>query len=617
MKNLYFVVLCCLLGFTTSCSDDDNATALLQIDPSTDLVFEAVGGTRTIEVKTDQATWQVESNQAWCKVAQSDGTHFTVTAEENTASEPKPQAVVTVTAGTAQAVLKVDQKGTETPPVTGTTFKITLGEPTPTGVNMKVVPSDNDAVYYYDVLSKQILDQHHSGDLAVYMKNMMAEAVKNYGSVEEALKKLGSQGESNYAFEGLDPNTDYLAFAAGLDAAGEVNTAIEKTTFKTKELAAGATFKVEFTCYYNGADFTITPSDLEFPYYSAIRPAFRYQGLDDDALLQTIIAEDSFMLDFMAAPGVYEYENEGVYLPDTEYWVLIFGWAAGAPTTSIQKFPFRTSKPNIDPAACQFTVTHSDLTSRGMNISIKPSDDTVPYMFDLISEADYERYKADMKAYVTEYVGQDIDNLDNNRVCGQSGYSYTKVLEPGTKYYVWVASIDEFGKPQAEVYVSDPIETLPKAVSNATVTATIDKYFNGDDLYALDNEKYADCQGQAYVMVTFAAENAKEWYGTMIAEDPNDPTSAIPDDEVIETLLVGGTWCPTGKLYLCKWDTEHTILAVGVAADENPGVLLRQSHTFTKAGASPVSEFVAPESQGVRTGTMRIAPHVASVRNYK
>ena len=306
MKNLYFVVLCCLLGFTTSCSDDDNATALLQIDPSTDLVFEAVGGTRTIEVKTDQATWQVESNQAWCKVAQSDGTHFTVTAEENTASEPKPQAVVTVTAGTAQAVLKVDQKGTETPPVTGTTFKITLGEPTPTGVNMKVVPSDNDAVYYYDVLSKQILDQHHSGDLAVYMKNMMAEAVKNYGSVEEALKKLGSQGESNYAFEGLDPNTDYLAFAAGLDAAGEVNTAIEKTTFKTKELAAGATFKVEFTCYYNGADFTITPSDLEFPYYSAIRPAFRYQGLDDDALLQTIIAEDSFMLDFMAAPGVYE-----------------------------------------------------------------------------------------------------------------------------------------------------------------------------------------------------------------------------------------------------------------------------------------------------------------------
>ena len=116
MKKIYFGILCCLLGFTTSCSDDDNATALLQIDPSTDLVFEAVGGTRTIEVKTDQATWQVESNQTWCKGEKSDGTHFTVTAEENTASEPMPQAAVTVTAGTAQVVLKVDQKGTATPP---------------------------------------------------------------------------------------------------------------------------------------------------------------------------------------------------------------------------------------------------------------------------------------------------------------------------------------------------------------------------------------------------------------------------------------------------------------------------------------------------------------------
>ena len=101
MKKIYFGILCCLLGFTTSCSDDDNATALLQIDPSTDLVFEAVGGTRTIEVKTDQATWQVESNQTWCKVEKSDGTHFTVTAEENTASEPMPQAAGTGGGGAA------------------------------------------------------------------------------------------------------------------------------------------------------------------------------------------------------------------------------------------------------------------------------------------------------------------------------------------------------------------------------------------------------------------------------------------------------------------------------------------------------------------------------------
>lgn len=73
----------------------------------------------------------------------------------------------------------------------------------------------------------------------------------------------------------------------------------------------------------------------------------------------------------------------------------------------------------------------------------------------------------------------------------------------------------------------------------------------------------------------------------MIAEDPNDPTSAISDDEVIETLLVGGTWCPTGKLYLCKWDTEHTILAVGVAADENPGCTVASEPHLHQGGSVP------------------------------
>ncbi len=42
------------------------------------------------------------------------------------------------------------------------------------------------------------------------------------------------------------------------------------------------TFEVEFTNrYYDGADFTVTPSDDEFPYYCTIRPAFQYDELSD------------------------------------------------------------------------------------------------------------------------------------------------------------------------------------------------------------------------------------------------------------------------------------------------------------------------------------------------
>ena len=237
-------------------------------------------------------------------------------------------------------------------------------------------------------------------------------------------------------------------------------------------------------------------------------------------------------------------------------------------------------------------------------------------MFDLISEADYERYKADMKAYVTEYVGQDIDNLDNNRVCGQSGYSYTKVLEPGTKYYVWVASIDEFGKPQAEVYVSDPIETLPKAVSDATVTATIDKYFNGDDSMRsiTRNTRIAGaglCHGDFC---------GRECEGVVRNDDRGGSERSDQCDSRRR-----GYRNVVGRRYVVSY-RQALPVQMGYGAYDSgrrcrcgreSGCTVASEHTFTKAGASPVSEFVAPESQGVRTGTMRIAPHVASVRNYK
>ena len=70
------------------------------------------------------------------------------------------------------------------------------------------------------------------------------------------------------------------------------------------------------------------------------------------------------------------------------------------------------------------------------------------------------------------------------------------------------------------------------------------------------------------------------------------------------------------KLYLCKWDREHTILAVGIGADENAGKVLRETLVFTKAGAFPVSEFVDPEARAAACGKAATT-HTASVRRYK
>ncbi len=517
--------------------------------------------------------------------------------------------------GKANTKIEAKDFATAGPSIDEVTFQITLGQPAPTSIRMEVVPSDNSARYHFDVLAKAVLKEHHEDDLNVYMRNMIQEAVKNFGSVDEALKRLTDYGPQNYEFTGLSSETEYWAFAVGLDSSGAVDTEIEVKEFTTTQLPSDeVTFHVEFSnVAFDGFDYTITPSDLDFPYYACLRAAFPYQGFSDAELLETILMEDSFMLDYYAAPGVQSLENEGVCCTDTEYLLLIFGYANGAPTTGIQKFSQRTAPAAAAPADCTFTVTPSNLTSRGVEITVTPSDETAMYMFDLIEAADYEAVRADMTGYVTAYVADgmqyDPTYIDYERTRGEGWYPYSG-LTPGGTYYVWVACIDEFGKPQAAVYVSEPITLLAPVASDAAVTAAVDKYFNGDDLYALDPEKYAECRGMAYVQVTFSPnEQAKIWYGTLVREDPLDPTAAIPDQEIITNLIGGaGVWCPTGKLYLCEWNAEHTILAVGVDADQNPGQLLRQSHTFTQANAAPISEFVDPATRSLKPSARNINP---------
>ena len=447
-KNLFFstllLVTAVLMG---GCRQEEPKTAppTLSIEPAEALVFEATGGTRVIAVTTNQDTWRVLSDQTWCVAQAADDASFTVTAGINESPDDMPRAKVTVTAGTGNnartVVLEVYQRGAEEVVPEEPPFGITLSNITATGVDMRVVPLDAAGSYYFDVIAKATLDEHHGGDIGRMMERMMAEAEQMYGSMEEALANLASRGEQEHSFTRLSPASEHVAFAV--------------------------------------------PSDDEFPYYCTIRPAFQYDELSDQELLEKVVAEDGFMIDFYATTGVYEYENENVWLTDTGYLVLVFGWAGGAATTNIHRFPFRTLEPNIPPSECRFDVEVTGLTSRSATVAITPSDETSVYMWDLIADADYQQFKGNMKQYVTDYVAADIESLDYNRERGVGGNIFSKMLEPGTTYYVWAACIDEFGKPAADVVVSAPFETLPNQVSDAGVSAVIGKYFNGDDLYAL------------------------------------------------------------------------------------------------------------------------------------
>lgn len=208
-KNLFFstllLVTAVLMG---GCRQEEPKTAppTLSIEPAEALVFEATGGTRVIAVTTNQDTWRVLSDQTWCVAQAADDASFTVTAGINESPDDMPRAKVTVTAGTGNnartVVLEVYQRGAEEVVPEEPPFGITLSNITATGVDMRVVPLDAAGSYYFDVIAKATLDEHHGGDIGRMMERMMAEAEQMYGSMEEALANLASRGSRSIPSRG-------------------------------------------------------------------------------------------------------------------------------------------------------------------------------------------------------------------------------------------------------------------------------------------------------------------------------------------------------------------------------------------------------------------------------
>ncbi|MDR1876482.1 MAG: BACON domain-containing protein [Flavobacteriaceae bacterium] len=102
----------------TACSSDDDSSSFspsLSVEnlPTLNLSFTADGGeSYVIAVKTNQSSWDVESDKGWCIVEKTGDNEFTVTALSNTFPQSPEPATITITAGDAQPVkIKVTQSG--------------------------------------------------------------------------------------------------------------------------------------------------------------------------------------------------------------------------------------------------------------------------------------------------------------------------------------------------------------------------------------------------------------------------------------------------------------------------------------------------------------------------
>lgn len=496
-------------------------------------------------------------------------------------------------------------------------FRIEVKDVTAKGATMVVTPDDPEAPYFCNIIEKAVFEQSHSGNWQNYINNLIAYLQQDSEkTVAQVVEEIVVRGEEVYKTQTLSAATEYYAFAMGLNDGGRITVETVTEPFSTLEIVSDNAFTVTFAnTVYNGTDFTITPDNLEEPYYYTMRAASFFEGMTDAEILETVLIEDSFLIDFMVTSGVTEYENEQVDNTDTGYYVLVFGYDAGTPTTPLNKFAYRTAKGEGEPSACRFDIAVSGLKSRSAQVTITPSDQTQMFLWDILPESEYEIQKNQMRAFAAKYAQMDYSSFGYGYERGETGNIFSRNLEPGTKYYVWTACMNDKGEAAADVLIPGTFTTLPLAESAAEVVVQHDKYYDGDALYALDPVTYATSKGYAFMPLTFAPNDQTTlWYANVYEEDLSDPTDPT-DEQVAETLMSSGIWCPVGKPFLCKWDAPSTILVLGIDANDNYKVT-RIVKTFTKSGASPAEEYIPAENAvHLPRFTAKEHPHVQRYRH--
>lgn len=326
-------------------------------------------------------------------------------------------------------------------------------------VTMNVAPSEVEALYVYDVIQQSILNEHHDGDVAVYVANLVASVMEEYQTPEATLERIATTGASSYTYNTLSPDTDYVAFAIAVNTACEVIGEATMENFRTLPMPELCSWDVNFDeLFYDGVTFTVTPSDDTIPYYFTVRPSASYGSvMTDEVLLENIMYEDGMMLDYYAVTGVYEslYDmQEFILCSDTGYDVLIFAYSDGAPLTSIKKFSFRTLKPDVDNVTFSIAVTP---TADGANVTVAPSDEHTMYMWDVVDRSQLDSdYQGSIALYVDAYIANLIETmglyeLDYSREMGEGGNNFTYAFTPSTDYVVWAAQVDEFGNVVGEI----------------------------------------------------------------------------------------------------------------------------------------------------------------------
>ena len=485
-----------------------------------------------------------------------------------------------------------------------------------------VTPSDNEVIWYFYTIPTGTFDYYQSPDaynmsldqFLLYCLEQQINQLRGAGYDDNTiLNAIFHKGALTLQAKDLTANTEYTNMVAGfvIDESGVITLAsdVATSTYVTGEAkAADLTFEVSVTdVEMDRAAIKITPSDDKQSFCWMVGAWDGAKTAED--IMNEIVAmygawmNSGMMLyygvqDYTGGPGSpYKYKLDA---PDTDYYVVAFGYAGGVTTAPVME-TFHTL-PAPDASETEFNMTASAVTPYSLTIGVTSSVASTYYTPGVCAPEEYneEVLVSEVEAGIVEILemqqAQD-PNITLAQVLGLYFYkgNYTidaSGMQPETTIMGYIFAIDHKTGKVAKVQTFENLATTTKPGDVTPTVEFIGNYSGNEENGAVFGQPDAT-KGRAISVFKYSnLDGARSLFTTLLGDNLMNYT----DPELWKAGT--GYWASCSmsqpyNFYLTDWDYEYTALAYAVdATTGQPGGIGREKTMPTVENKQDIQELI-------------------------
>ena len=486
----------------------------------------------------------------------------------------------------------------------------------------EVTPSDNEVIWYFYTIPTGTFDYYQSPEaynmsldqFFLYCLERQINQLRGAGYDDNTiLNAIFHKGALTLQAKDLTANTEYTNMVAGfvIDESGVITLAsdVATSTYTTGDAkAADLTFEVSVTdVEMDRAAIKITPSDDKQSFCWMVGA---WDGvMTADEIMNEIVAmygawmNSGMMLyygvqDYTGGPGSpYKYKLDA---PDTDYYVVAFGYAGGVTTAPVME-TFHTL-PAPDASETEFNMTASAVTPYSLTIGVTSSVASTYYTPGVCKPEEYneEVLVSEVEAGIAEILemqqAQD-PNVTLAQVLGMYFYkgNYTidaSGMQPETTIMGYIFAIDHKTGKVAKVQTFENLATTTKPGDVTPTVEFVGNYSGNDENGAVFGQPDAT-KGRAISVFKYSNfDGARSLFTTLLGDNLMNYT----DPELWKAAT--GYWAACSmsqpyNFYLTDWDYEYTALAYAVdATTGQPGGIGREKTMPTVENKQNIQELI-------------------------